>query len=334
MFSNAALWVALIVSIVTLKRATGSINLDFTETIDVISFGTTSFDEDLNDTTAQRVNETILSEIECSSSSLPSNNEDVKLPPVESWPHRPIFLSAHPHVNVGGLELESPCPIGVPFEFETELFKGRALIRIRGLKNSDDPMSDDNYFSGRKRLSQFIIQGRFKKKMPVSDVQIGTEFEKPFKYAPPRFIDKIVQKALRRIAPGIEVDLASSRPRVLAPFAGTVQILSADPVGFEPSITVIDDIEERGFGMETEVRRKRFSDVRYASRHMFDTETVYTFNSFDEIFDYADYHMDLKIMNFDLTKAIGGQPFQIMAKAKSDGSYLWRFSVYNERLFL
>ena len=170
--------------------------------------------------------------------------------------------------------------------------------------------------------------------MPVSDVLIGTEFEKPFKYAPPPIIDKLVQKVLRRIAPGIEIDLASSRPHVLAPYGGTVQILSADPVGFEPSITVIDDIEERGFGMETKVRRKRFSDVRYASMHMFDTETVYTFNSFDEIINYVDYRMDLKIMNVDLPTKIGGQPFQVMAKSKSDGSYLWRFSVYNERLFL
>lgn len=303
----------------------------FAEPIDIVSLATEHLrGMDFDQKPSQHGNETMFSEIEESS----SNDEDVKLPPIESWPHRPIFLSADPNVNVYGLGPKSPCPIGVPFEFETSLFKGRALIRFRGLENSDDPTSDENYFSGRSRLAQFIIQGRFKKQMPVSDVITGAEFEKPLKVSPPPFINKIIQKVFRRVAPGVEFDLSSFRPRVLAPLAGAVQILSADSAGSEPSITLIDDFEERGFEMETHVRKKRFSDVRYASRHMFDTETVYTFNSFDETINYADFHMDLKFMNYDLTKTLDGQPFQVMAKSKSDELYLWRFDVYNERLFL
>ena len=60
-------------------------------------------------------------------------------------------------------------PIGIPFKIETDLFVGKALLRVKGLANSDDP-EGDKYFSGRCRTYQHVIQGRFKEEIPVSDL--------------------------------------------------------------------------------------------------------------------------------------------------------------------
>ena len=251
---------------------------------------------------------------------------------VGSWAHRPIFILAGKDVLVHGIKPNESCPIGVPFEFETPLFKGKALIRIRDLETSDDPTSDCEYFHGRKRLSQCIVQGRFKKELKISDVFCGREYEKPLKQKPPPFVNRIIQTFLRRVAPGVEIDLCSDNPKVLAPLAGSVQGLRADTGGGGPDILTIDDIEDHGFDMYAKRRKKKFSDPRHASKHVFDTKTVYTFNSFDDSINYVDYEMNLKIMKFDMTHVLNGQPFQFMAKSKSVGGYLWLFNMCNERL--
>jgi len=59
-------------------------------------------------------------------------------------------------------------PIGIPFEVESDLFVGKALLRVKGLVG-DDP-EGDKYFSGRCRTYQHVIQGRFKEEIPVSDL--------------------------------------------------------------------------------------------------------------------------------------------------------------------
>jgi len=60
-------------------------------------------------------------------------------------------------------------PIGIPFEIETDLFVGKMLLRVKGLRNSNDPNGDD-YFKGRCRTYQHVIQGRFKEEISFSDL--------------------------------------------------------------------------------------------------------------------------------------------------------------------
>lgn len=270
--------------------------------------------------------------------------ENTELPPVDSWPHRPLFLQGDKETILPGLKSPNhPCPVGVPFEFETELFKGRALIRFRDLETSNNPTHDKAYFQGRKRQSQFIIQGQFKQPIKVSDVVTGREFEKPLKVAPPPFVSRIIRKVLGRVAPSVELDLSSETPKVTANFAGSVQALRADVPGTEPDITSVDDIQEDTSmfhdaeykdGMSVQKRKRLFSDPHKASRHSFDTETVYTFNNYDDSFNYVNYSIDLKIFRFDMTSTLDGQPFQVMAKNKATGKHLWSFHIWNEHLLV
>lgn len=65
---------------------------------------------------------------------------------------------------------------------------------------------------------------------------------------------------------------------------------------------------------------------------MFDTETVYTFEHYDEIMDYKNYVMDLGVYKFDMTKVLDEEPFQIMAKDLEGGKHLWSFQLWHEKL--
>lgn len=103
--------------------------------------------------------------IKCDASSLPH---------VETWQHRPLLLCSKPEASEN-LKTEHDdhlqCPIGVPFKFSSDIFEGEILVRLKGC--GDDPR--DKYFSGRKRLYQHVVQGRFKEEVRVSDVFAGYE---------------------------------------------------------------------------------------------------------------------------------------------------------------
>jgi len=60
-------------------------------------------------------------------------------------------------------------PIGIPFDIETDLFVGKMLLRVKGLPNSNDPNGDE-YFKGRCRTYQHVIQGRFKEEISFTDL--------------------------------------------------------------------------------------------------------------------------------------------------------------------
>ena len=60
-------------------------------------------------------------------------------------------------------------PIGIPFNIETDLFVGQMLLRAKGLANNNDPNGDE-YFKGRCRTYQHVIQGRFKEEISFSDL--------------------------------------------------------------------------------------------------------------------------------------------------------------------
>lgn len=118
--------------------------------------------------------------------------EACTLPDVAEWPHRPLLVCANTpvssHFKVADYG-SGPCPLGRPFRFESDLFEGVCLIRVKN-SNSDDIPGDASYFKGRKRIFQSVVQGRFKKAIPVSDVMTGHEFSRPLSNLPPHMILK------------------------------------------------------------------------------------------------------------------------------------------------
>lgn len=167
-----------------------------------------------------------------------------------------------------------------------DLFKGSVLLRFRNAK-SDDPTKHADYFDGRKRLMQTVIQGRFKRPVNMGDVYVGSLFAKPLAGAPPKTMTKIMDAVIRRIAPGLVLDLSSNLPKVIAILAGTAQTMSIDEPGKEPDITSKDIEENVGhiLGQKLSTRHKRrkvLSIPSKASKFTFDTHNVYTFHTYDD----------------------------------------------------
>jgi len=267
--------------------------------------------------------------------------EAYTLPDVTTWRHRPLFICAN---SAASPNLEVPrhglggCPLGVPFSFSSELFEGTCLIRLKG-SDSDDPEGDDAYFAGRKRIFQSVVQGRFKEEVPASEVLSGHEFARPLKNLPHPFLLKTATNFISKVSPGANVVVHTDRPHVEAPLGGTSQVVRGDEPGNEPNIacrTIAEDCSVLGGifekGNVSASRRKRLlSNPAKCEGYAFDTETVFTFEFYQNLFDAQTYSLDLGFAKIGCSNVLNGQPIQWLGKMK-DGRYLWSFQIWHEKL--
>jgi Protein of unknown function (DUF1769) len=300
-----------------------------------------------------------------------------RLPPsnVTAWPHRPVYLQAastthvlnvpaagHKSKKNGNVDDEQALPLGVPLEIDTPLFQGRILIRFRNAK-SDDQASHDAYFNGdstssnnrtqqpgaphHKRLMQTVVQGRFKKSISMADVYVGSIFREPIKLAPPPSLLQVIQAVLGRTTPGIVLDLASKRPRVMSLLVGgATQTIRVDTPGDEPVVTTSVDYDEN---IGEALLGRPFRNVRHRQRHLnqpstaaryfFDPHKVYTFHSYSETMDYGTYTMKLPPLyphhhhHYQLDQVIGPQPMSLAAVVPSTGETIFHFDVWHESVY-
>jgi hypothetical protein len=229
---------------------------------------------------------------------------------------------------------DGPLPLGVPFKFSSALFEGTCLIRVKGSK-SDAPEDDATYFSGRKRIFQSIVQGRFKEEVKVSDVMTGHEFARPLKNLPHPILLKTATNLLSKISPGMSILVHTDQPHIKSSLMETTQIFRGDQPGNEPDIAchrIREDSSIFGgvFARDNIApsRRKRiFSNPVNCRGYTFDTETVYTFEFYQNAFDGQSYSLDLGFTKIGCSKVFDGQPIQWLGKMR-DGRYLWVSATY------
>jgi Protein of unknown function (DUF1769) len=264
---------------------------------------------------------------------------------------RPISIRpADELTQVLGDHIDGSCgdvslPLGIPFEFESPLFKGTMLVRFRNVETDDHTGSHQAYFQGRKHtLMQTVVQGRFKRPVKMSELYVGNVFDRPLSHPPPASWQNVMNQVFKRVAPSIVLDLASAKPKILALFAGTAQSMSVDLPGEEPKI-VASDLPERmarvfrckqGFNEMDEVsskRRKRwFSDPAKAAEYTYDTDHVYTFHMNDDTIDYGTYSIKIPFVGtYNFGYSLGGQPLSISA-VTADGSSMFSFHVWHNDL--
>lgn len=257
------------------------------------------------------------------------------LPPLEDWPHRPVFVKASNETKILGVNDNEALPLGIPFEFETSLFKGRMLLRLRNV-TSDDTKSHGGYFSDKKRLMQTVVQGRFKKPLRMDEVYMGSIFSERLRLVPPPSMTRMIQAMISSVAPGMVMDLASDKPKVVTLYAGTTQTLSVDKPGAEPDIMAADLPENThaiGKIFKSPKHRKNHLSVpTEAAKYNFDTDHVYTFHHYDHAMDYAKYTMKLPFYDYDLSKAVGPQPMGLSAVTTS-GEIIFHFDVWHESVY-
>lgn len=286
-----------------------------------------------------------------------------RLPPVNMWPHRPVFVRSSPrsvtqrtvdgwasasgpvfrrnHPNARADEREASVPVNTEtaMEFETELFAGKILCRFKGVDKTASK-TPESFYSRKRCTFQVLVQGKFKERIRADQLVTGGEFYHPFENVPPKSLVYAGQQFFMQLTPGLEVDMLADPPYYYAPMASTVSILAAHENGQVPDIT--SDIGEntRLFGgkfAEREVslneRSRIFSDAQQAANYEFNTEDVYTFDYFQNVLLFDDYCLDIGIAKRMLHTHLVGQPINFFAKTK-DGRYAYSFEIWHQSLLL
>lgn len=258
------------------------------------------------------------------------------------WPHHPVYFCSHPEVQTKDYKPGEPLPLGAPVEFETDLFKGRIFVRLRPIESHPDDLKHHAmYFEGKKRFWQLIVQGQFKEELRMSDIKFGDFYEKPLRNLPRGILMKIMQRFIEAISPGVIMDVASDKPKVLNAF-GSAQIMRIDLPGNEPEITgVIGNVQEDTsliLGPEfaspksTQKRRKYLSHPKNAIKYRVSPEHVYTMELYDHTTNFGTYHQHaLGNIKLDMVHSMNGQSLAF-CQFTQDERLIWKFPLWHERL--
>ena len=97
-----------------------------------------------------------------------------------------------------------------PMPFETPLFRGRAVVRVRGAK--DAPKT--RYFDGKRRMFSIQVEGRFRRRILGDSVIFGAAFDHPVVLP---YGTSLVLALLHRIDPAVQEDLQGPQPWAMSP---------------------------------------------------------------------------------------------------------------------
>lgn len=252
-----------------------------------------------------------------------------ELPPVDEWPDKPLLLreSCLHHKSNGKLAMENRT-----HSFETDLFVGKIMIRLRSHEKSA------SYFEGKRRLSSILITGKFKREVGLSQVFTGQEFSYPVR-KPSDFIVSTIVKFFNLLAPLLHIHCSDDNFYSLSPLAQTVQVIH---VSNEPVELTADLAIEENFGHEVmnkrmtrEERKKHFSRKKNLEEFSFTPEKHYTFDFYNDKVDLETFSLKVLGMEFDLQEYIRRQPLRVLARLADHGDprqqYLWNFELWHEK---
>mmetsp|Transcript_12443 Transcript_12443/g.31899 ORF Transcript_12443/g.31899 Transcript_12443/m.31899 type:complete len:717 (-) Transcript_12443:252-2402(-) len=273
--------------------------------------------------------------------------DDATVPTPEEFqacPDHPLLLRLKPelayqHLTDGGNPRCVPINRTGHFEFETRLFKGRAMLWVTGLQTSPPGL-----FKGRQRKTSLVVQGFFKEALPFDDVFTGQEFERPIRDLPASWLVNVLLRIARKLSPSSIFGLLN-RPHILTPVVAGAQCinickasssetpdLNAPPR--EDMLATLPSLKERHTGepLPSPQRKKWFTSAKNRAGLRFDTEHLYTFHFWQHLLDLSAYELDMGVAQFDISRNLNRQPLQLMVKQQSTGEYLWNFEVWHENL--
>jgi hypothetical protein len=234
-------------------------------------------------------------------------------------------------------------------DFETDLFQGSLLVRIRNTEGTCEEAYDDNkgYFKGMNRRYQVVIRGKFKKNIPLTECLSGFQLARPCGKLPPKFIFKGALKVISFFAPQLQVKLDGQNPSSLTPFGSTPQTIIVQQEGetldmeglhqepVEAKHTVLGEASGSSSALQrTKIRKKAFDKLftQNSKTPLADTNKVYTFEFLQHMFNFQDFTIELgSIMgSVKFQDILEGQPLQIMAM--HGNQKLWCFDIWHECL--
>jgi hypothetical protein len=171
---------------------------------------------------------------------------------------------------------KAPCPANnrnaVPFE--TELFKGIAMIAVR--TDPIDPLFK-NFFEGTKRTFEVQVQGKFKR-MPVGEIYVGADVTNKMELG---IITRSFSRAILKFIASMVNDLHYSfgdfpdtvgfeKPHIVAPLFPTMDKIVETPEGGEPPPM------GKPFPEDPEYRKLRFKNK--CTNDMIHLSSTYSFS--------------------------------------------------------
>eukprot|EP01041_Mallomonas_annulata_P005164 gene5164-10325_t len=276
------------------------------------------------------------------------------LPPPEIWPNRPILIrrtEAEKEEERRKDELLQPLCIHCPdterseLSIDTDLFVGKAHIMI-----ADLPDAPVEYFRKRQRRFVSTVQGQFKRPMSFASVYTGHAFTTPLENLPPKWLLNAALQMVYAIQPGLQVNLEGSEPYAVSPLISTSKTIVVSRVGEEPSFSFAssNNLEEdsRLLGkpfdsnMSAKNRQTFFRNRENLLKFTFDPSLVYTFEFYQHVLNLGSFQLDIGFMKFDILKALGMNPVQVMAlewdssvstTLPKQPKYLYNFEIWHER---
>lgn len=234
-------------------------------------------------------------------------------------------------------------------DFETDDFEGSLLLRLRFSEGTTSEPYDDNkgYFNGVNRRYQAVVQGRFKKSIPLTELSTGFRFNRPCGKLPAKWILRGGIKILKFFAPQLDAKLEGDLPHSLTPLGSTPQSLSVegevvdtmDGLREEPkkgNKTLLGDASLAESSLQRAKFRKRNFDKLFVQGSLepkTDPSKIYTFEFLQHLFDFEEFSIELGSMlgSIHLEEILDGQPLQVMAT--HGDKPLWSFDIWHECLW-
>jgi len=257
----------------------------------------------------------------------------VPVPDCLDWPDRPVYLRPEPSSGmrvVGPKDGKGGIQVGQEHEFESEIFKGRFILRASGL-----PTSDPDQFGAKQRKLQFVVQGTFKEGVRYKEVITGQEFSRPFNTVPASGLVRLVLSVVQRISPCYTLaGPHEARPGLTGPLLGLAQSVCVSEPGQEPAIAgqPFEDTSMLGdqFPASFAERKKVFSKPGAWEDECFDTSKVWTFGFWQHLLSISDFNVDLGVTRLSAGKYIRDQPLILTSRAGSQA--LYSIEIWNEQL--
>ena len=149
------------------------------------------------------------------------------LPPVKSWPLRPLLLRAPSDSTAKPLQPPAPrANTFRSFPINSANFEGHMIVLFKNAPCQARGQLDA-YFKNRTRLTANYVQGRFKRKVPMDQVLTGQTFQRPLINMPSQIVMKVAFGFLRGLAPTLHANVTSAMPYILTPLVAAARSIHA-----------------------------------------------------------------------------------------------------------
>jgi hypothetical protein len=237
-------------------------------------------------------------------------------------------------------------------DFESSLFKGTILVRVRFSEGTTTEAYNDDkgYFAGMNRRYQIVVRGKFKEEIPWTSCVAGLQLERPCGKLPPKWITNGALKVVSFFAPQLKTGIDGNRPYSLTPLGSTPQTLrveehakmdaSMEELQFEPihdSHTLLGEAYLNPSSLSRARFRKKNFDKLFVEKSptpVTSTHKIYTFEFLQHLLNFHDFSIELGSMlgHISLQQSLDGQPLQIMARYGEKEQKIWAFDLWHQSL--